>query len=81
MLAEGQQAAAVRESMRATGGKLMTFLRRELAMDAVHAAVLELIGQFFCAERGLVHQHTEHGSWMLAPHRVGMMSLPVAQRR
>ena len=35
MLAEGQQAAAVRESIRTTRGKRMTFLCRKLAMDVV----------------------------------------------
>lgn len=32
-----------------------------------------LRGQFFCVESGLVHVHTEHGSWMLPPHRAGWM--------
>lgn len=30
-------------------------------------------GQFFCVESGLVHVHTERGSWMLPPHRAGWM--------
>ncbi|KRE97640.1 AraC family transcriptional regulator [Frateuria sp. Soil773] len=32
-----------------------------------------LRGQFFCIESGLVHVHTEHGSWLLPPHRAGWM--------
>lgn len=32
-----------------------------------------LRGQFFCVESGVVHVHTEHGSWMLPPHRAGWM--------
>lgn len=32
-----------------------------------------LRGQFFCVESGLVHVHTEHGSWLLPPHRAGWM--------
>lgn len=30
-------------------------------------------GQFFCVESGLIHVHTEHGSWLLPPHRAGWM--------
>ena len=30
-------------------------------------------GQFFCIESGLIHVHTEHGSWLLPPHRAGWM--------
>ncbi len=32
-----------------------------------------LRGQFFCVESGVVHMHTEYGSWMLPPHRAGWM--------
>lgn len=30
-------------------------------------------GQLYCIESGLVHVHTEHGSWMLPPHRGSWM--------
>ncbi|HTC27996.1 helix-turn-helix transcriptional regulator [Dyella sp.] len=30
-------------------------------------------GQLWCVESGLVHVHTERGSWLLPPHRAGWM--------
>ncbi|WML37686.1 helix-turn-helix transcriptional regulator [Clostridium sp. OS1-26] len=30
-----------------------------------------LRGQMFCVENGLIQVHTEHGSWILPPHRAG----------
>jgi AraC-like DNA-binding protein len=32
-----------------------------------------LRGQLYCIESGLVQVHTEHGSWLLPPHRAGWM--------
>lgn len=39
-----------------------------------------LRGQLFCVDNGLLHVHTEHGSWLLPPQRAGWMPPSIAHR-